>query len=78
LSSGTNATSNVKYADTIAITLDDSNKIVTCIYGDRSIYFWTITNIKKVGKLHSFLYHSGCIWAIEVLKCCYNLSDLYN
>ncbi|XP_054154489.1 mitogen-activated protein kinase-binding protein 1-like [Oppia nitens] len=65
LSSGSSANSNAKYADTIAVALDQTNQVVTCVYGDRSIYFWTISNIKKIGKLHSFLYHSSCIWAIE-------------
>ena len=65
LSGGSNSTSNVKYADTIAVALDETNEVVTCVYGDRSIYFWTISNIKKIGKLHSFLYHSSCIWAVE-------------
>ena len=64
LSGGSHSTA-VKYADTIAISLDETNEVVTCVYGDRSIYFWTISNIKKIGKLHSFLYHSGCIWAVE-------------
>ena len=63
LSAGSNA--NIKYPDTIAVVLDDSNDVITCIYSDRSIYFWTISNIKKIGKLHSFLYHSNCIWAVE-------------
>lgn len=63
LSAGANA--DIKYPDTIAVTLDESNKVITCIYSDRSIYFWTISNIKKIGKLHSFLYHSNCIWAVE-------------
>ncbi|CAG2170479.1 unnamed protein product [Oppiella nova] len=65
LSAGSAATSNVKYPDTIALSLDATNEVVTCVYGDRSIYFWTISNMKKIGKLHSFLYHSSCIWAVE-------------
>ncbi|CAG2099985.1 unnamed protein product [Medioppia subpectinata] len=65
LNASSSTNSNVKYADTIAVSLDETNEVVTCIYGDRSIYFWTISNMKKIGKLHSFLYHSSCIWAVE-------------
>nr|XP_027202549.1 uncharacterized protein LOC113796468 isoform X2 [Dermatophagoides pteronyssinus] len=55
-----------KYPDTIAIVLDDLNKIVTAIYSDRSIYFWSFNDMKRIGKLNSFLYHSSCIWDIDV------------
>ncbi|GBL94460.1 Mitogen-activated protein kinase-binding protein 1 [Araneus ventricosus] len=58
--------SNAKYPDTIAIALDEIHKKVTCVYNDHSLYVWDIKDIKKVGKSHSYLYHSACIWGIEV------------
>ncbi|GIY86657.1 hypothetical protein CDAR_468181 [Caerostris darwini] len=58
--------SNAKYPDTIAIALDEIHKKVTCVYNDHSLYVWDIKDVKKVGKSHSYLYHSACIWGIEV------------
>jgi len=50
----------------MAITLDEDNQKVTCVYKDHSMYIWDIRDIKRVGKSHSFLFHSACIWGIEV------------
>ncbi|XP_059149399.1 WD repeat-containing protein 62-like [Physella acuta] len=57
---------DAKYPDTKAIAIDDDHKKVTCIYNDRSVYIWDVHDIKRVGKAWSFLYHSGCIWSLEV------------
>ncbi|CAG5136024.1 unnamed protein product, partial [Candidula unifasciata] len=57
---------DVRYPDTKAITIDDDHKKVTCIYNDQSVYIWDVHDIKRVGKAWSFLYHSGCIWSLEV------------
>ncbi|XP_031332031.1 uncharacterized protein LOC116162536 isoform X2 [Photinus pyralis] len=57
---------DAKYPDAIAITYDETNKKLTCVYNDHSIYVWDIHNIRRVGKSHSFLYHSACIWGVEM------------
>ncbi|XP_042907111.1 mitogen-activated protein kinase-binding protein 1 isoform X2 [Parasteatoda tepidariorum] len=57
---------SAKYPDTIAIALDEINNKVTCVYNDHSLYVWDIKDTKKVGKSHSFMYHSACIWGVEV------------
>lgn len=57
---------DAKYPDAVAITFDESNKKLTCVYNDHSVYVWDINNIKRVGKSHSFLYHSACIWGVEM------------
>lgn len=67
MGNGSQNGNNVKYPETMAITLDESNKKVTCIYNDHSMYVWDIRDIKRVGKSHSFLYHSACIWGVEVI-----------
>ncbi|GFN85055.1 mitogen-activated protein kinase-binding protein 1, partial [Plakobranchus ocellatus] len=54
------------YPDTRAIAVDDDHKKVTCIYNDRSIYIWDVHDLKRIGKAWSFLYHSGCIWSLEM------------
>lgn len=57
-----------KYPNTIAITLDESNKKITSIYSDHSMYVWNIKDFKRIGKSRSFLYHSACIWGVDVSK----------
>lgn len=57
---------DAKYPDTIAITYDEEHHKLTSIYNDHSIYVWDVYNIKRVGKSYSFLYHSACIWGVEM------------
>ena len=54
------------YPDATAIAFDKSNFKVTVIYNDHSIYIWDVRDINKVGKSHSFLFHSACIWGLEM------------
>lgn len=58
--------SDAKYPDTLAITYNETNHKLTCIYNDHSIYIWDVFNIQRVGKSFSFLYHSACIWGVEM------------
>ncbi|XP_018315432.1 mitogen-activated protein kinase-binding protein 1 isoform X5 [Mycetomoellerius zeteki] len=58
--------SNAKYPDAIALAFDERNNKLTCVYNDHSIYVWDVRDIKRVGKSHSFLYHSACIWGVEM------------
>ncbi|XP_050452738.1 mitogen-activated protein kinase-binding protein 1 isoform X4 [Cataglyphis hispanica] len=57
---------NARYPDTIALAFDERNNKLTCIYNDHSIYVWDVKDIRRVGKSHSFLYHSACIWGVEM------------
>ena len=56
---------SVKYPDAIAVTIDEEWNKVAAIYSDRSMYVWDLKDPKRIGKLHSYLYHSSCIWGIE-------------
>lgn len=58
--------SNARYPDAIALAFDERNNKLTCVYNDHSIYVWDVRDIKRVGKSHSFLYHSACIWGVEM------------
>ncbi|XP_045468505.1 mitogen-activated protein kinase-binding protein 1 isoform X6 [Harmonia axyridis] len=60
------APQDAKYPDCVAITYDETNSKLTAIYNDHSIYVWHVLNIKRVGKSYSFLYHSACIWGVEM------------
>ncbi|XP_062567401.1 mitogen-activated protein kinase-binding protein 1-like [Saccostrea cucullata] len=59
-------TEDAKFPDTIAVSYDDAHKKVTCVYNDHSLYIWDVHDVRKVGKSWSFLYHSSCIWGLEV------------
>lgn len=59
---------DAKYPDTIALTFDPTNQWLSCVYNDHSLYVWDVKDPKKVGKVYSALYHSSCVWNIEV--CC--------
>ena len=39
---------------------------LTCVYNDHSLYTWDVKDMKKIGKTRSFLYHSTCVWGVEV------------
>ncbi|XP_066486978.1 mitogen-activated protein kinase-binding protein 1 [Tiliqua scincoides] len=57
---------DAKYPDTIALTFDPNNQWLSCVYNDHSLYVWDVKDPKKVGKVYSSLYHSSCVWSIEV------------
>lgn len=59
---------DAKYPDTIALTFDPNNQWLSCVYNDHSLYVWDVKDPKKVGKVYSALYHSLCVWSIEVIK----------
>ncbi|XP_078316008.1 WD repeat-containing protein 62-like isoform X5 [Crassostrea virginica] len=59
-------TDDAKFPDTVAVSYNDFHKKVTCVYNDHSLYVWDVHDIKKVGKSWSFLYHSSCVWGLEV------------
>jgi len=60
------APKNCQYPDTIAICYSGIDNKLTCVYNDHSLYVWDVTEIMKVGKARSFLFHSGAIWGIDV------------
>lgn len=58
-----------RYPDTVAVTYDPAHRWLSCIYSDHSIYVWDIgdvSELRRVGKLYSALYHSSCVWSVEV------------
>ncbi|VVC42307.1 Hypothetical protein CINCED_3A022545 [Cinara cedri] len=57
---------NSTYPDTIAMVFDETNMKLTCVYNDHSLYIWDVKDINRVGKSNSFLFHSACIWGVEM------------
>lgn len=54
------------YPDTVAVALDTVNQRLACVYNDHSLYTWDMKDMKKIGKTWSSLYHSTCVWGVEV------------
>ncbi|XP_023335709.1 mitogen-activated protein kinase-binding protein 1 isoform X3 [Eurytemora carolleeae] len=57
---------NALYPDASAVSYDEQNGRVSVVYNDHSLYIWDVKDVRKVGKSHSFLYHSACIWGLEM------------
>ncbi|XP_067895719.1 mitogen-activated protein kinase-binding protein 1 isoform X2 [Heterodontus francisci] len=57
---------DAKYPDIIALTYDPTNRWLSCVYNDHSLYVWDVKDFKKVGKVYSALYHASCVWSVEV------------
>uniref|UniRef100_A0A671MJ74 Mitogen-activated protein kinase-binding protein 1-like n=1 Tax=Sinocyclocheilus anshuiensis TaxID=1608454 RepID=A0A671MJ74_9TELE len=57
---------NVRYPDTVAVSYDPTNRWLSCVYNDHSLYVWDVRDLRKVGKVYSALYHSACVWSVEV------------
>ncbi|XP_076002386.1 WD repeat-containing protein 62 isoform X2 [Genypterus blacodes] len=58
--------SGAQYPDASALTFDPIAKYLTCVYNDHSVYVWDVGDVKAVGKLYSALYHSSCVWSLEL------------
>lgn len=57
---------DARYPDLVAVTYDSANLWLSCVYNDHSLYVWDVQDLQKVGKVYSGLYHSGCVWDVEV------------
>ncbi|XP_033852425.2 WD repeat-containing protein 62-like isoform X1 [Acipenser ruthenus] len=53
------------YPDALALAFDPSTRWLSCVYSDHSLYVWDVRDLRKVGKVNSALYHSGCVWSVE-------------
>jgi WD40 repeat protein len=55
------------YPDAIAVRCLPDRKRLACIYNNRAIFIWDISNLKQIGKYRSHLAHSSCIWGLDML-----------
>ncbi|CAM9266437.1 unnamed protein product [Ectocarpus sp. 12 AP-2014] len=55
----------VRYPAALGCRLTPSGTKVVCIYADRGLFIWDITDPLCVGKYRSFLAHGGCIWDVQ-------------
>ncbi|KAH9375919.1 hypothetical protein HPB48_012559 [Haemaphysalis longicornis] len=54
-----------RHPHTVALALDEVHRRLTCVYNDHSLFVWDVGDLKRIGKCHSYLFHSACIWGIE-------------
>ncbi|TDG98507.1 hypothetical protein EPR50_G00200930 [Perca flavescens] len=46
-----------------------ASRWLSCVYNDHSVYVWDVRDLRdprRPGKLYSALYHSACVWSLEV------------
>ncbi|CBJ30084.1 conserved unknown protein [Ectocarpus siliculosus] len=55
----------VRYPAALGCRLTPSGTKVVCIYADRGLFIWDVTDPLCVGKYRSFLAHGGCIWDVQ-------------
>ncbi|KAM4743032.1 WD repeat-containing protein 62 isoform 2-T2 [Anableps anableps] len=60
------AASEAPHPDTLALSLDPRGRRLSCVYTDHSVYVWDVRDVKNAGRLYSALYHSSCVWNIQV------------
>uniref|UniRef100_A0A8C9Z1F7 WD repeat domain 62 n=1 Tax=Sander lucioperca TaxID=283035 RepID=A0A8C9Z1F7_SANLU len=60
------ASPGAQYPDTLAVTFDPAARHLTCVYNDHSVYVWDVRDVRNATKLYSALYHSSCVWSVEV------------
>ncbi|XP_016372850.1 mitogen-activated protein kinase-binding protein 1-like isoform X1 [Sinocyclocheilus rhinocerous] len=59
-------TPDARYPDSVAVTFDPVNRWLSCVYNDHSLYVWDTRDLRKVGKVLSALYHSSCVWDLQM------------
>ncbi|KAM4589498.1 WD repeat-containing protein 62 isoform 2-T3 [Fundulus diaphanus] len=60
------AGSEAPHPDTLALSFDPRGRRLACVYTDHSVYVWDVRDARNAGKLYSALYHSSCVWNIQV------------
>lgn len=62
--------SNAKYPDAIALTYDERNHKLTCVYNDHSLYVWDVRDIKRVSLIYLVeLSFSGTFYDFLMVSC---------
>ncbi|XP_015248456.1 PREDICTED: mitogen-activated protein kinase-binding protein 1-like [Cyprinodon variegatus] len=54
------------HPDTLALSFDPRGQRLACVYTDHSVYVWDVRDVKNAKRLYSALYHSSCVWNIQV------------
>ncbi|KAL6095585.1 mapkbp1 [Pungitius sinensis] len=55
-----------RYPDAVAVTFDPVSQWLSCVYSDHSLYVWDVSDVDRVGKVHSALFHAACVGDLEM------------
>ncbi|KAK7907226.1 hypothetical protein WMY93_015838 [Mugilogobius chulae] len=55
-----------RYPDVIAVTFDPGSGWLSCVYSDHSVFVWDLTDVNRVEKVYSALYHGACVWDLQM------------
>ncbi|KAK3805818.1 MAG: hypothetical protein J3Q66DRAFT_375561 [Benniella sp.] len=58
---------NVIYADVLASQYDASSSSLVCVYSDRSLLVWDLTDQSQAVMKRNHIFHSDSIWGVEVV-----------
>ncbi|KAJ3098936.1 hypothetical protein HDU97_003573 [Phlyctochytrium planicorne] len=71
-----NANPDSAFPDAICVKVDSTGEKIVCVYNDQSLFIWDVKDWKHIGKYRSFLYHSDCIWGVEVAPSHLSIDDV--
>ncbi|XP_077409211.1 mitogen-activated protein kinase-binding protein 1-like isoform X2 [Vanacampus margaritifer] len=57
---------DARYPDAMAVTYDPVSRWLSCVYADHSVFVWDVTDLTRVAKIHSALFHAACVWDLEM------------
>uniref|UniRef100_A0A3Q2Y182 Mitogen-activated protein kinase binding protein 1 n=1 Tax=Hippocampus comes TaxID=109280 RepID=A0A3Q2Y182_HIPCM len=57
---------DARYPDATAVTYDPISRWLSCVYADHSVFVWDVTDLTRVAKVHSALFHAACVWDLEM------------
>uniref|UniRef100_G3PG79 Mitogen-activated protein kinase binding protein 1 n=1 Tax=Gasterosteus aculeatus TaxID=69293 RepID=G3PG79_GASAC len=55
-----------RYPDVVAVTFDPVSQWLSCVYDDHSLYVWDVSDVNRVGKVHSALFHAASVGDLEM------------
>uniref|UniRef100_A0A3Q2Y2I1 Mitogen-activated protein kinase binding protein 1 n=1 Tax=Hippocampus comes TaxID=109280 RepID=A0A3Q2Y2I1_HIPCM len=58
---------DARYPDATAVTYDPISRWLSCVYADHSVFVWDVTDLTRVAKVHSALFHAACVWDLEMV-----------
>ncbi|XP_072315799.1 mitogen-activated protein kinase-binding protein 1-like, partial [Eucyclogobius newberryi] len=52
--------------DAVALTFDPGRGWLSCVFGDHSVFVWDLRDMSHAETVHSALYHSACVWDLQM------------
>ncbi|XP_077466843.1 WD repeat-containing protein 62 isoform X2 [Stigmatopora argus] len=52
--------------DAVALTFNPALHHLTCVFSDRSLYVWDVSQPRVAAAVHSAVYHGASVWSLQV------------